>query len=236
MVSLNEICSQAMVEGRKIDLSDCVYGEAHWEGPFVNYPMMHYYFIAGFVKTQSFRNMIDLGTHYGGSVMAMAKGAVHSDIQKLKIATVDITFKNEEGFNKYPHIKRVKGDSLSRETINELIGFFNCPIDLLFIDTDHKGPILLRNIEVFVKYFLPKYILIDDVHLNSSMENAWKRIVSEFKDKAFDASVILDRKAGFGVVHCSYPSRLRMQPDLRIKYLLLKIKHSVAEYVRKIFN
>jgi predicted O-methyltransferase YrrM len=230
---LYDICNKAMAEGRKIDLSGCCYGESHWQGPFCDHPMPHHYFIAGFVKTQNCLNMLDLGTHYGGSVMSMSRGSDRNDSKKRKIATCDITFKNEEGFQKYPHIKRFQGDSLSQDTIKKISAFFNGSVDLLFIDTDHKAQILWMNLQVYIKHLQPEYILIDDIHLNPSMEKAWKRIRVEFKEKAFDATDILDRKAGFGVVHCCYPLSLRVQPDLWIMHVISRMRHFVAKRVKR---
>ena len=183
-------------------MSECIYGPPHWEGDFVDKPTEYYRFLAGFVRTQRLTSILDLGTHFGGSVMSMSEGICSPDISKSYLATVDVSSLNEVGFRKYPHIKRVKGDVLSKHVVREITKFFGKKIDLIYIDTTHKYAHVKAVISVYANRLKPKYIILDDITLNNSMKKLWREIEAEFKDNAFDAALLGARgkEVGFGVI------------------------------------
>ena len=205
--NLKSIAEQAMAEGQKIDLSGCCYGETDWDSSFIDYPGKYYFFLAGFVRTLKITSILEIGTHYGGSIMSMSKGLIKNN-QEYKLATIDKIYKNEEGFKKYPSIKRITGESFNRKVIKEALGYFDSPIDLLFIDATHTYKHTKKHIKVYGKKLNPRYIILDDIHLNSDMEKLWNEIIEKFKNRAFDASEISKRgkwdgspgTAGFGVI------------------------------------
>jgi len=190
-----------MKEGRKIDLAGCNYGETDGCAKFIGRPTKYYYFLAGFVKTQNLRYILEIGTHFGGSIMSMAKGMPRWSMRRSKIVTVDITRKNEEGFKDYPRIKRLQGDSTSDKIVEELTGIFNKPIDLFYIDSLHEYKHTKRNIEIYSEMLKPKYIILDDIRLSVEMQRFWSEMIDRFGENASDISLMVGRrKAGFGII------------------------------------
>ncbi len=201
MKRLAEIYEAAMKEGRKIDLTGCNYGETDGCAKFIGRPTNYYYFLAGFVKTQRLRYILEIGTHFGGSIMSMARSMRNWDARRSRIVTVDISRKNEEGFKNYPRIKRLQGDSTSGEIVEELTGTFNKPIDLLYIDSLHEYDHAKRNIEIYSRMLKPKYIILDDIRLSGAMQRLWSEMLDRFGENASDISLVVGRReAGFGII------------------------------------
>jgi len=214
--TIENVCEQAMTEGQKIDLTDCYYGKPHWDGPFVSSPYAYYFFLAGFVKVQKLSQILEIGTHFGGSILSMNRGMSKQDGSGNRLVTVDITCENKEAFKPYPRIKRIQGDSLDPKTLTEIATSFKGPIDLLFIDAVHECSHVKRNISIYANLLSPKYIILDDIHLNDSMRELWKEVQKEFKDRAFDVTSISGRgeDVGFGIIHCTRPFKWIKHYDL----------------------
>jgi cephalosporin hydroxylase len=200
---LKNICERAINEGQKLDLRGCCYGEpTGWIGPPSKTPNKYYYFLAGLVRSQHLCNILDIGTHFGGSIMSMAKGLHKECITRSRLVTVDIACKNEEKFKNYPYIKRVEGDATKQKVIKKITESFRGKIDLIYIDSDHKYEHVKTVIYVYANRLRPKYIVLDDILLNNSMKRLWKELKKKFKDRAYDVSKLGIRKdnVGFGVI------------------------------------
>ena len=199
--NLKKLCEYSQDEGRKIDLSDCSYGETSGPCKFIKRPTNYYYFLAGFVRHNSFNRILEIGTHFGGSIRSIAKGIQLKDIENGRMATVDIVDKNPDSFNDYPYIKRFIGDSLNDDIIDSVTKYFDKKVDLLYIDSLHEYTHTMKNIEIYGNALSPEYIILDDIRQCESMERLWTDLVKEFKERAFDASEIAIRPgAGFGVI------------------------------------
>src|SRR5437764_9936073 len=72
LVSVLESCYGFAREN--MDLTDCFYGASHGSGDFVDHPLDYYYFLAGFVCQLRCSRLLELGTHFGGSIRSMARG------------------------------------------------------------------------------------------------------------------------------------------------------------------
>jgi len=198
---LKEICEQAMDAGMDIDLSDCPYGETTGPCSFINRPTSYYFFLAGFVKLEKLTRILEIGTNYGGSIMSISKGLHENDIADSRLVTVDIIHKNEEILKEYPHIKRIKGDSLDEDVVKKTVEFFDKEIDLIYIDSVHEYEHTRKNINVYAGKLNPHYVILDDIRQCDDMKRLWSELKEEFEDNAFDASDISIRKgAGFGVI------------------------------------
>ncbi len=205
---LRLICEQAMAEGRKIDLTSCNYGETTGCCRFINRPAKYYYFLAGLVFSQRMIQILEIGTNFGGSIMSMSRGVIEADVLVSKLVTVDIQYKNQDGFKEYPRIKRITGDSLDENVIEKACRCFDRPIDLLYIDSLHEYDHTKRNIEAYAKKLNPGYIVLDDIRQCDQMVKLWSEIVERFGIDAFDASAVSIREgAGFGII--------RWRKDLR---------------------
>ena len=202
-VALEKICKQAMDLGLTMDLSDCSYGETTGPLAFLKRPTSYYFFLAGFVRLQRLNQILETGTNSGGSIMSMSKGLHEDDIPSSRLVTVDIVAKNDEGFKKYPDIKRVYGDSLDGGVVKEVINSFEKNIDLLYVDSLHEYEHTKKNIEIYGNSLSPRYIILDDIRQCDEMKRLWKELEDKLGDMAFDASEIAIRKgAGFGVIQC----------------------------------
>ena len=199
--TLKEVCKDAMAVGRQFDLSDCHYGETTGSVSSVNRPTNYYYFLAGLVSIEGFTQVLEVGTHCGGSILSIAKGINKRLEAFATLTTIDITYKNGEGFRNYPHITRVQGDSLDQGIIEKASQTFSPPIDLLYIDSLHEYDHTRKNIDIYGKTLNPKYIILDDIHQCESMERLWKDLMVEFEEIVLDLTDIVGRKgAGFGII------------------------------------
>jgi len=198
---LREICEQAMDTGMNIDLSDCPYGETTGPCSFINRPTAYYFFLAGFVKLQRLTHVLEIGTNYGGSIMSISKGLHKDDVADSRLVTVDIIHKNEERLKRYPHIKRIQGDSLDEDIVKKTVESFDKAIDLIYIDSLHEYEHTRKNINIYAGKLNPRYVILDDIRQCDDMKRLWSELKGEFEDDAFDASDISIRKgAGFGVI------------------------------------
>src|SRR5262245_9451833 len=77
--------------GHTIGLPHVCYGPAHWNGgkKFHDEPFPYYYFLAGLVLSQNCSTIFEIGTHYGGSCLAMLRGI--ADPHSARIVTVDVS-------------------------------------------------------------------------------------------------------------------------------------------------
>jgi len=200
--NIQAICKKAMREGQIIDLKDCHYGTSFLDGSYIDHPVDYYFFLAGLVKVQKLTHILEIGTHMGGAIISMSKGLNYSDIKTCKLATIDEIRKNENKFKKYPHIKRIQGDPLDKKVVKNVVEYFGRDIDLLFIDSTHTYGHVKRCIAVYANKLKPKYIILDDIHFNKSMQKLWWELIAEFKNKTFDLTRITNRgKDGFGLIY-----------------------------------
>ena len=198
---LRSICEEAMREGLKIDLEDCHYGETTGSCRLIRRPTSYYYFLAGLVRSQRMRHVLEVGTNAGGSIMSISRGINKEDMPESRLVTVDIEHKNQEGFREYPHIERVTGDSLDPEVVKRVKSLFEGSIDLIYIDSVHEYDHTRKNIDAYAEPLNPRYVVLDDIRQCDSMKELWKDLTQDFKDSAFDASYVSIRKgAGFGVI------------------------------------
>ncbi|MBL7157687.1 MAG: class I SAM-dependent methyltransferase [Candidatus Omnitrophica bacterium] len=190
-----------MSVGTNIDLSDCPYGETTGPCSFINRPTKYYFFLAGLVRLEGLIYILEIGTNHGGSIMSISKGLQKDDTSRSRLVTVDIINKNKEGFRRYPHIKRIEGNSLDEGVARRVVGSFDKGIDLLYIDSVHEYKHTRNNINIYAGKLNPRYVVLDDIRQCDGMRKLWSELKEEFKDNAFDASDVTIRKgAGFGVI------------------------------------
>jgi len=198
---LSLISKKAMEAGKKMDLSDCPYGETTGPCTFIKRPANYYFFLAGFVRTQKLRSILEIGTNFGGAIMSMFKGLDPTISAKPEFVTVDLITKNEAGFKRFMDIKRVIGDSLSNKTVQKVRSLFSKRIDLLYIDSVHRYFDTKKNIELYGGMLDPKYIILDDIRQCTEMKRLWKELRIRYGSNVYDASEVAIRKgAGFGVI------------------------------------
>jgi cephalosporin hydroxylase len=201
-MDLEAVCEKAIDAGREIDLSDCHYGDTVGSEVVITRPTRYYYFLAGLVRSERLSRILEIGTNCGGSIMSIYKGIQAGYIEKSRIVTVDIERKNNGGFNAYPGIRRIHGDSLDDEVIEKAVALFEDEIDLIYIDSLHEYGHTKRNIDVYARRLNPRYLVLDDIRQCDEMCDLWRELKAKFGDNAFDASEIIRRSgAGFGIIN-----------------------------------
>lgn len=188
-----DLCARAKELGATIDITGCRYG-LHTRTKTNIGETEYYRFLAGFASLIAARQILEIGTHYGGSVMAMARGAG----PEARLVTVDITRKNEPAFAAYPNIRRVQGDSTKITTATLVQSYLSPPIDLIYIDSLHTKEAVLHNLELYAP-LKARYAVFDDIHISPSMDELWVELSAKYP--ACDLSDIADRKrVGFGAI------------------------------------
>ncbi len=177
--------------GKEIDLSDCWYGITFYNQEFLKAPSPEYYFLAGFVKSMKLRNILELGTHYGGSISSMYKATEG----KGKLVTIDINNLSNKRIN--PNIIKIKGSSFDRKTIKKVFKEFK-EVDLIYFDSIIRFKSVLENIRIYTK-LNPKYLIINAIFYNDSMKKLWDKLTKEFKDRAHIVE-IEDKPSGLGII------------------------------------
>ncbi len=203
------LLNEALELGHTLDLSDSIYGPAHWQGEFCDHTAPYYVFLAGFARRTGTRTVAELGTHYGGATTALCQGIASDDQGEPggRVVTVDVTHLNVEGLARYPQLRRLQGDSLDPRIVQGFMDAFDDHVDLLFIDTVHTYRQSWENLAVYANRLKPRWILLDDIHLNQGMEAFWRDAQARGGGRCFDLSELVDRpRAGFGLIEARYPS------------------------------
>ncbi len=202
---LRENCAIARKKGEAINLDDCCYGKIHRGGGFAEQPSNYYYFLAGIVNHFELKRVFEVGTHYGGSIRSMIRGLTDQKSRDESLyATADVTFYNAEAFGHYPDtlIRRFHGDAGAAEEVEKVKKLFGGePIDMLYVDAIHSYDGTALHVNLYANALRPRFLVLDDIHLNHEMERLWNDMVKIFGDQAYDATEISGRgESGFGVI------------------------------------
>ena len=187
-MKLIEICTLAAELGKAVDLSGCFYGPVHGYNHVETNPYKYYYFLAGFCQAIEAKTVLEFGTHYGGSISAMRKS-----VPDAKLVTVDPVTNNTLDES----ITRIEGFSNDPNLYSKLKEHFPDGIDLIFVDSEHTFKCTSKTLEL-CRTLNPKYVIFDDIRLNSGMSLFWSKV----RDEKFDCTAFSGREnnCGFGVV------------------------------------
>lgn len=201
---LHDLVRQAWTTGQTFDLTGVGYGPQHWHGDdrFVTAPAPYYFFLAGLVRSQQCSRILEIGTHHGGSAIAMLRGVVSEEA--ARIVTVDITDLNP-AIRSMVGIAKIVGDANSEPVIKQIIvALGDKPIDLLYIDAAHKFLPTMMNLGLYVLLLRPRLVVIDDIALNDSMRSLWSAICATLGAHAINCvdvvSAIRSPSVGFGLL------------------------------------
>lgn len=198
--SLKEICEAAAREGRHIDLTGC-YHEV--SGPFAFVPCTYYPLLAGLARTHRMSQVLDVGTKYGGSILAVRMGLAQRLPDRPVLVTVDLHEHPGHGLHGYPEIIRILGDAAGAATIARIAECFRPPIDMLYLDAVHTMEHTRACFDGYGRSLNPRFVVVDDIYLNASMNRLWEELLTRFPaDRVFDASELTGRGSdcGFGVI------------------------------------
>jgi predicted O-methyltransferase YrrM len=201
---LQDLCATAYSVGKTIDMGGIVYGPAHWEQTgFVNRAPEYYYFLAGLVRTQQAKTIVEIGTWYGGSTRAMLRGFETPAPGQL-IVTVDPQQRNLEAFRDHPEIVAIEGDAAEDRIVEQVAARVQPRLDILFVDGDHRYGPTKAVVEKYCHALRPKWMVFDDIHFRWSMEKTWARALRCYPGVTYDVGNGIGFQApkGFGIIDC----------------------------------
>lgn len=200
-MELTKVCVEAIKAGRGIDLTGCNYGQTDGCCKFVARPTKYYYFLAGLVRSQGLKYIIETGTHCGGSIMSMYKGLAPGSVRASRFVTIDIELKSELNIFDCPNIIMLHGDAIDNMIVEKVTELFTEPVDLLYIDSLHEYEHTKLVMNKYASRFLPRYVVLDDINLSTEMKELWAEICKKEGANALDISDLIGRRnAGFGIV------------------------------------
>lgn len=136
--------------------------EAHWVRT-----EPYYWGLAIYTKLAGANTVLEIGTLFGGSAIALAKYA-------MRVIAADVDLSRAEATNLFRHnIEPFKCDSIEACLSIPLDG-----IDLVFVDIDHSG----RIEQLLHERFLREYggvVFYDDISMNIGIQGFWNRIGCE---------------------------------------------------------
>ena len=202
--SLEQIVLEAWSNGRDEDLSGIGYGPVHWKEreQFQATSPSYYSFLCGLVRSQQCKRILEVGTHYGGSTQAMRRGI--ADVAGASIVTVDVTVLNPS-LDGIAGITRLLGDANSESILQRaVLAFGGEPVDLLFIDGDHRFLPAITNFALYSLVLRPRLVVLDDIVLTDDMRAMWDVICASYGAEAINCvDVVPETRSsacGFGLV------------------------------------
>ena len=164
----------------------------------------YYRFLYGLCRVTAARKILEVGTDYGGSIIAMRQ-ALPRDATATLI-TVDISNASDEQLASYPDVFKIQGDACAQGTVERVMSSISAPIDLLYIDTEHDFRTTIATFGIYSSLLTPRYIVFDDVTLNDEMAQVWTAVRTRYGANAVNAAEIVPAirehpaNPGFGVV------------------------------------
>lgn len=161
---------------------------------------------AGFVHLINAKKIVEVGTHWGGSTRAMARG--FRSLKDSKIVTFDITNFGIDKLQGEPSIRPYMVDANTEKAVKIVMEEFGrSSIDLAYIDTAHQFWPTIQSFALMGAIFRPRFVILDDIMLNDSMKECWSALVDLYgKDRAIDCVQVVPaiRRSGsapgFGLV------------------------------------
>lgn len=163
----------------------------------------YYRFLFGLCRVLGARRILEIGTDYGGSILAM-RHAIEGE--ELALVTVDVTNASDEQLTGHPEIIKVLGDCRGSETIEMVLRRLSPPIDLLYIDTEHDFENTMASYAIYNSLLAPKHLVFDDITLNEEMRIFWGIMKARYGNRAVNAVEVVPairahpRNPGFGVI------------------------------------
>lgn len=192
LAPLDELVSWAWKIGNAIDLTGVGYGRIHWDNfrDIITDPLPYYFFLAGFVRLVHAARICEIGTHWGGSTLALRRGV--SPELKPDVVTIDLSRKSR--FDAELGIRKIIGEAGSKVVLQTVAEHFDeqAHIDLLFIDSHHTFAATFSQYCEYTTLLRPRFVILDDISLNEEMANAWQLILRSVPPgQALDASEVV---------------------------------------------
>ena len=193
--------------GSKLNLDHCVYGPATGgTRGYINETQPYYYLLAGHLALTKATTVLEIGTHYGGSTLAMLEGLRQNDISDLRVVTMDVSSLNDERLSQEPEIRRIIGDSSDIASIRQAKALLGTEkLDLLYIDAlKDPGFVLETMRNVRDAGISVSFVILDDVQTNDAMRTFWDLVEQEAPEASFLISRDFPRmrkpEMGYGII------------------------------------
>jgi predicted O-methyltransferase YrrM len=188
----------AWTSGRGLDLAACAYGPGAGGRVHAD-PMRYYHFLAGLARVTRARNIVEVGTHFGGSARALAEGQRAAGVAP-NVLTFDVEDRAGAPVLGFDGVARALVDARHPEgaaRVAEWAG--DEPIDILYIDALKDAEFVETTVAAFSGRAV-SWLVIDDIFANLNIRGAWDRIRQEHAGAATTLDeVVLDlRTGGYG--------------------------------------
>lgn len=204
---LRDHVREAYEVGLGVDLGDVVYGPATDGGGYRDETMSYYALLAGHTAMTEAATVVEIGTHYGGSTLALLAGVRAGGAADARVVTMDVTELNVERLAQEPEIVRLTGDSTELGFVRSLATQLPSPqSDLLYIDALKDAGFVLRTLHnVHLAGLAPTWLILDDIQATDSMRALWDALAEAEPDHAFLLSAefphIRNPRYGYAILH-----------------------------------
>jgi hypothetical protein len=195
--------------GKQADLSGVGYGRIHWGNreDIADNPLSYYAFLYGIAASLGATRTIEIGTHWGGSAVAMMRGMLRTTTDPI-LVTIDVT---NESDNFLPHqpesryIVKLVGDAAEGSLVERVQSTIPSA-ELIYIDAWKDPEPIVSAVKLYSEMFAPKAIVLDDIRLTDSLSRAWSELQSAFRGRAVDCSEVISEirpqktHPGFGLI------------------------------------
>lgn len=218
--------------GETLDLDHCVYGPATGgTRGYIDETLSYYRLLAGHCAITNAKSVMEVGTHYGGSTLALLAGMKHGEAKDPVLVTMDITDLNRERLEQEPEIRKVIGDSTRQGFVAGLASNLESPdVDLLYIDAlKDPGFVLTTMYNIYAVGVRPKWLILDDIQTTEEMRKFWD-ILEEIEP---EMSFLLSREfphmrkpeMGYGIVCLEGTNELLARVPEIMERLGLRTEH-----------
>lgn len=178
------------------------YNESNFHDGFIGCQPFYYY-LAGFVNKHNISNIIEIGTHKGGSTLSFLNGINTND---YKILTIDIkdyelAKKRLDGNKNIIRLIGSADDEIILQKYTETIKNMDDNV-LLFIDTLESGKWIEKLIKLYYCKQI-KYILLDDITIDNNMKLWWLIFHKKVGGINIKKYVTESTKNGLGFIDCT---------------------------------
>lgn len=207
---LPALVRDAWHRGETIDLAGAGYGRIHWgdRTRVVTHSMDYYRTLAGFAALTGAKTAIEIGTHWGGSGLAIVRGMMSNHGVAARLITADITGDSDNIIPKLAEaaqITKIKGDANQLDTIEAIVeAAAGATVHFLYIDAMHSADATLANFGYYASLFAPRIALFDDIVLEGTdMARFWALMRRAYPDHTINCVDVVPESrsatCGFGL-------------------------------------